>query len=717
LGRLFAAASVSRRRWHAYKTAGEARHYTTHPAQLGALPVVSQDLSPHALAPGTKIRDYTILSVIGTGGFSIVYKAMDNALMREVAIKEYFPSSFAVRAPDGTVQPHSREADTFNTGIVSFLNEGKLLASFDHPALVRVYRCWEESGTAYLAMKLYTGDTLRQAVEKERFVVTEASIQSLLLPICETLKLLHDAKCYHRDVAPDNILLADTHTPVLLDFGAARRAIEGTQVFTAILKPGYAPIEQYGDGELKQGPWTDIYALAGVVHFALVGNAPPTAISRILKDAMPRWREAFSGRLPDQWLDGFEAALSVKPENRPQSIEEFRTLLGWENAHYVFDPVTTMAQPRTTIAGARLPAQSPPVTGGTAPSRPVTQNEPLPRLATVPPRPVTAPPRPVTAPPTGRSVTELRADMAALDAIDEDKTVVVPRPSTVAPAPRTQPPPAEDPAAAIAAMAAAAAAAAATPTAFAAPEPAPTPAAAPAPAPAIAPAAVPAAAPAAARAPARPRPAPAPAREVTPAKGVSAGLVVGIASAVLIAGALAWHFMGRGATPPVTPADPPKTATEVATQPVNSNQVKEVKESKPANDVVEDTKPSIPKEASKVPVKEPATATPAVTPASKDADKGSPRVVPPPARPQAEAPPPRENKAAAAKQEARSERPLNNEPAGSQEADDEFDRAVHGKTTARRGNSPRCTTLNEAFSLGNQLTDDEQKFLRERCSK
>ena len=122
---------------------------------------MSSDLPPHALAAGTQIRDYTIVSVIGTGGFSIVYKAIDNSLQREVAIKEYFPTAMASRAGDGTIAPHSRDAGTFSKGIESFLNEGKLLAAFDHPALVRVYRCWEERGTAYLAMRLYAGTTLR----------------------------------------------------------------------------------------------------------------------------------------------------------------------------------------------------------------------------------------------------------------------------------------------------------------------------------------------------------------------------------------------------------------------------------------------------------------------------------------------------------------------------------------------------------------------------
>ena len=144
---------------------------------------MSSDANPHALAPGTRILDYTIGSVIGTGGFSIVYKAMDEALGRTVAIKEYFPAAFAQRGRDGTVQPVSREKDTFSTGIVSFTNEGKLLAQFDHPALVRVYRCWEERGTAYLAMRLYDGLTLKDAVRSGAWQLDEAAMQALLVPL------------------------------------------------------------------------------------------------------------------------------------------------------------------------------------------------------------------------------------------------------------------------------------------------------------------------------------------------------------------------------------------------------------------------------------------------------------------------------------------------------------------------------------------------------
>jgi hypothetical protein len=357
---------------------------------------VSTAVNPHALPAGTQIRDYTIVSVIGTGGFSIVYKALDNSLMREVAIKEYFPGAFAIRDSEGGVRPQSRESEMYGKGIESFLNEGKLLAQFDHPALVRVYRCWEERGTAYLAMKMYVGTTLRDAVLAGGWKADEASLRALLQPMCDALAILHASNCYHRDVAPDNIMLVDNGAPVLLDFGAARRAIESTQVFTAILKPGYAPIEQYGDGELKQGPWTDVYALAGVVHFTLCGRAPPTAISRILKDAMPRPREAFAGRLPASWLDALENALAVKPEQRTQSVAEFLAPFSWQDA---------------TESDGFVGADAAPATKTSHDAR-----EPLPQLSASP-----------DARPLAATTPQSPSKSQTPDTPEDDSTVVVPR--------------------------------------------------------------------------------------------------------------------------------------------------------------------------------------------------------------------------------------------------------------------------------------------------
>ena len=149
-----------------------------------------------------------------------------------------------------------------------------MLAQFDHPALIKVFRFWEANGTAYMVMPFLSGKTLQDVLKARSEPPGEAWIRGLLSPLMEALAVLHEDKVYHRDIAPDNIMLLAGDRPVLLDFGAARKVISDmTHALTVILKPGYAPIEQYADMPgMKQGPWTDVYALAAVVYFMILGK-------------------------------------------------------------------------------------------------------------------------------------------------------------------------------------------------------------------------------------------------------------------------------------------------------------------------------------------------------------------------------------------------------------------------------------------------------------
>ncbi|HEV7801070.1 MAG TPA: DUF4384 domain-containing protein, partial [Burkholderiales bacterium] len=134
------------------------------------------------------------------------------------------------------------------------------------------------------------------------------------------------------DIAPDNVLILPDETPLLLDFGAARRVIgDMTQALTVILKPGYAPIEQYAEvPNMKQGPWTDLYALASVVYFAITGSAPVPAVARVMSDPVVPLSQSAAGRYSDSFLRAIDKALSVRPEDRPQNIAEFRQALGFQ---------------------------------------------------------------------------------------------------------------------------------------------------------------------------------------------------------------------------------------------------------------------------------------------------------------------------------------------------------------------------------------------------
>ena len=293
------------------------------------------------LRPGTRLQEYTVEGLIGAGGFSIVYRARDTKLDRVVALKEYLPAAFALRDARGTVVPRTpRHADAYLLGLRSYLNEARLLASFDHPALLRVYRFWPENGTAYLVMPLVEGATLKRWLADLGASPSEAWLRHFALQMTDALDALHTQRIYHRDVAPDNILLQyDRHAgtafleqkprPVLLDFGAARRVIgDATQQLTAILKSGYSPAEQYEGAETKrQGPWTDVYALAAVLYAAIAGRTPPSAIGRVVNDTMVPAARVGAGRYSEPFLAAIDAGLAVRPDQRPQSMAAFRAAL------------------------------------------------------------------------------------------------------------------------------------------------------------------------------------------------------------------------------------------------------------------------------------------------------------------------------------------------------------------------------------------------------
>lgn len=302
-----------------------------------------------ALPAGTRLGEFEITGVVGEGGFGIVYSARDSSLDRIVAVKEYLPAAFASRNVDGVVGIRSEaHGDTFQAGLSSFINEARMLAKFSHPGLVEVFRFWEANGTAYMAMRYYRGLTLREMVRTNPAVVTEQWLCETLDPILLALQELHHEKCYHRDVAPDNILVLPNGRSVLMDFGAARRIIGGmTRALTTVLKPGYAPIEQYSDdGSMAQGAWTDIYAVGGVLYHAMTGKVPVQAISRMMNDPLKPVgsiaRTLFSPNLCDVVMK----CLAVMPENRYQSIDELRAALGW-----VTTPVSsTVMLPRPSPA-------------------------------------------------------------------------------------------------------------------------------------------------------------------------------------------------------------------------------------------------------------------------------------------------------------------------------------------------------------------------------
>ncbi|MEK8051499.1 serine/threonine-protein kinase [Ideonella sp. DXS22W] len=367
----------------------------------------------NALPVGTYLGEFELLGVVGEGGFGIVYRAWDHSLKRQVAVKEYMPSAIAVRLGDGAqVQVKSeRHAETFDAGLQSFVKEAQMLAQFDHPALVKVYRFWEANGSAYMVMPFYEGTTLRDALRARSERPDEATILGWIGPVADALSVIHAEQWYHRDIAPDNImLLAGTGRPLLLDFGAARRVIgDMTQALTVILKPGYAPVEQYAEVPgMKQGPWTDVYALAAVAHFAVRGRTPPPSVGRLLNDSYEPLAQAatgLAGRYSARFLAAIDHALAVRPDQRTPDIASFKRELGLGEAPVA--PVAAAATALPPLHAGRVDAAPARAPAGPAPAAPAP--------AAVPAVPAALPPTVVmdSAPPAAGPVAGGAAAAAA----------------------------------------------------------------------------------------------------------------------------------------------------------------------------------------------------------------------------------------------------------------------------------------------------------------
>lgn len=285
---------------------------------------------PNALPVGYRFNEFEIKEVIGGGGFGIVYRAWDHQLERDIAIKEFMPASLAVRSDDlNLVLRSERFSKTFHAGLNSFIQEARLLARFNHPNLLHVLRFWVQNDTAYMGTVFYSGTTLSTLRERNPQLVDETWIRRLLPPLLGAIKTIHEAGYLHRDISLDNIQIQSSGEPVLLDFGSARKTIGNlSDESETMLRPGYAPIEQYSDNdESEQGAWTDIYALGAVLHTLITGAPPPVSVVRSIED---NYQPLAQRRLPgysQALLAAVDSALALKPEDRPQDIDAFAALM------------------------------------------------------------------------------------------------------------------------------------------------------------------------------------------------------------------------------------------------------------------------------------------------------------------------------------------------------------------------------------------------------
>lgn len=280
----------------------------------------------HCLRKGTRlIGRYTIEKVLGQGGFGITYLGIDELHEKKVAIKEFFPQGIVTRNieyEDAVTVTFVGEKDNYNKGKEKFLKEARIMARFSKDeGIVKAQDFFEINNTAYIVMEYLEGITLKQYLrENERIELEE--LLELFVPLIESLDEIHSQGLIHRDISPDNIMVLLGGKIKLMDFGAARDYTDfGEKSLSLILKPGYAPPEQYQTHGV-QGPWTDIYALCATMYKCLTGENPPDAIERVMDDNLKEISE-FGIPVSKQMEETIIKGMSISARNRYQNIEEF----------------------------------------------------------------------------------------------------------------------------------------------------------------------------------------------------------------------------------------------------------------------------------------------------------------------------------------------------------------------------------------------------------
>lgn len=280
----------------------------------------------HCLRKGTRlIGRYTIEKVLGQGGFGITYLGIDELHEKKVAIKEFFPQGIVTRNieyEDAVTVTFVGEKDNYNKGKEKFLKEARIMARFSKDeGIVKAQDFFEINNTAYIVMEYLEGITLKQYLRENERIEPEELLE-LFVPLIESLDEIHSQGLIHRDISPDNIMVLLGGKIKLMDFGAVRDYTDfGEKSLSLILKPGYAPPEQYQTHGV-QGPWTDIYALCATMYKCLAGENPPDAIERVMDDNLKEISE-FGIPVSKQMEETIIKGMSISARNRYQNIEEF----------------------------------------------------------------------------------------------------------------------------------------------------------------------------------------------------------------------------------------------------------------------------------------------------------------------------------------------------------------------------------------------------------
>ena len=324
--------------------------------------VESMEENLHCLRKGTRlIGRYTIEGVLGQGGFGITYLGIDELHEKKVAIKEFFPQGIVTRNieyKDTVTVTFVGEKDNYEKGKERFLKEARTMAKFSKDeGIVKALDFFEINNTAYIVMEYLEGITLKQYLRENKRIAPEDLIE-LLVPLIESLDEIHSQGMIHRDISPDNIMVLPDGRIKLMDFGAARDYTEfGEKSLSIVLKPGYAPPEQYQTHGI-QGPWTDIYALCATMYKCITGENPPDAIERVMDDHLKKI-SAFGISVLPQIEEAIIKGMSVAANDRYQNVGDFcEDLYGGYEENSVPEAEESQSQVETELAEQSVEAKA-----------------------------------------------------------------------------------------------------------------------------------------------------------------------------------------------------------------------------------------------------------------------------------------------------------------------------------------------------------------------
>ena len=286
---------------------------------------MSTKTKPAPLPSGSTIGGYRVVRRISSGGFGIVYLALDTE-GKQVAIKEYLPASLATRAPN-ELQPAvvPEKLSLYRLGLKSFFEEGRSLAQISHASVVSVLNFFRENETVYMVMNYLEGATLQEFIVTARElkadkVFRESTIRSLFDEVLRGLRIVHQHKMLHLDIKPANIFITDDNRAVLIDFGAAREVLSKEGNFIRpMYTPGFAAPEMYRR-DAQMGPWTDIYAIGACIYACMHGYPPTEATQRSDKDRLTAALAKMRGLYSDNLIEVVEWCMALDPLSRPQSV-------------------------------------------------------------------------------------------------------------------------------------------------------------------------------------------------------------------------------------------------------------------------------------------------------------------------------------------------------------------------------------------------------------